>query len=362
MKKTIEKMLWHLVLYFLAGYEGEGDGAPGADGQTGRHPASGSGSDDDGDDDLGPGLLEKEAENAEALKYYQSLSEEQRGNLELTDDQKSALQKNEGITFSDDQLKALADIRDEKSPGDKKVRESIEALKKEGIPEQFIDPKTGEIKSDQLVKSWKDTRKALEQKRGNVPKDPSEYKFEPTEELSKLSYAKDITEDDPAIEMFKGIAHALGLDNKQFNQGIEMFLTGAKDFVPDIDPISIEDEKKKLGAGADAVLKTVYNWGDALRESGIWSDDEFEEIVIMGSTATGMSALNKLREHYGGEKLIPLPPGASGDLPSKEELYAAVASEKYEKDPAYRAKIDQQFKDVFGTDPAGTSERGLGVK
>ena len=224
------------------------------------------------------------------------------------------------------------------------------------VPEQFWDAEKGELKADALIKSWNDTRQELKAAKagGSAPEKADDYKFESPEGI-----ARPIKDDDPALRLFKTIAHTAGLSQEQFNAIGSEFVKGLGDMLPELP--SIEDEKKILGDNADAVANAVLGWGEGLVKRGTWSKDEFEEIIIMGSTGTGLKALNKLRE-LTGETAIPVPPpGEGGDAPSEEELYAMVNDPKYASDAAYRKKVDAAFQKHYGTAPAGTSVPGRGV-
>jgi hypothetical protein len=104
----------------------------------------------------------------------------------------------------------------------------------------------------------------------------------------------------------------------------------------------------------------VHAWGKNLVDSGLWSKAEFEEVIYMGSTAQGILALNKLREHM-GEKPIPTTGVIQEGAPSKDELYAMVNDPRYGNDEAYTKEVTAKFQQVYGTGPAGSSEAGRGV-
>ena len=236
------------------------------------------------------------------------------------------------------------------------------------IPEQFWDKAKGEVNTAAALKSYAESQsqvtKLVEENKklkGASPKAPAkaeDYKFEAPADMKDA-----IKSDDPGLGVFRKVAHKMGVSQEQFQAGLTEFLTEAKAFMPE--PVDTKAEMAKLGPNAQAVMDAVYGWGKGLVSSGLWSDDEFNEVVIMGSTATGLKALNKLRERS-GEKPIPLNAALEGDLPSKEELYAAKRDPRYRPgsdkyDPEFKKKIDRQFDQVFGTQPAGSSEAGLGV-
>lgn len=232
----------------------------------------------------------------------------------------------------------------------------------EDVPEQFWDVEKGELKTTALVKSWKDTRSELDKaKKAGSPKaleKAEDYKFNIPNGSDGKPIPLQVEPNDQAVKLAQTAAHAAGISQDQFDKFMGAFITGAAPLMPQ--PVDLEKEKASLGANADAVIAAVHAWGQNLVDTGLWSKDEFQEIIYMGSTAVGIRALNKLREQT-GEKPIPLDAVVSDSLPSKEELYSMVNDPKYQNDPAFRAKVDEDFRKVFGTQAAGTSERGLGV-
>ena len=67
----------------------------------------------------------------------------------------------------------------------------------------------------------------------------------------------------------------------------------------------------------------------------------------MGGTAQGLRALQKIRSYY-GDKPVPIDVSPMTDAPSKEELMAMVGKPEYQSDPAYRAKVEKMFENVYG--------------
>ena len=106
-------------------------------------------------------------------------------------------------------------------------------------------------------------------------------------------------------------------------------------------------EIKALGPNANAMIKSMTDWGRGLVNKGIWGADDFEEFKIMGGTAKGIKALAKLRETYEGTK-IPANSVPVDGAPSKTELYAMVNDPKYKTDTAYRQKVENMFLQQFG--------------
>ena len=126
-------------------------------------------------------------------------------------------------------------------------------------------------------------------------------------------------------------------------------------------PLDVAAEKSKLGKNADNVVGGVWTWVNGLKEQGHLSDGQLSALVSVGKTAEGIRALNVLRT-LSGEREIPVGFSTDGDdMPSTEEWYAMRSDPKFETDPAFRQKWSELGKKLFGTDPAGTSQRGVGL-
>lgn len=211
------------------------------------------------------------------------------------------------------------------------------------------------MRTDALTKAWKDSRDTIKQLSADrtVPETADAYKFTKPE-----AFKREVPSDDPALKLFSKAAHAAKLSQAQYDALAGNFLIGVDAMVPPA--MDLASEKAKLGENADAIIQNVVGWGEKMIKDGVWSKDEYDDIIIMGSTANGISALHKLAVKY-GERPIPLTGATIEGLPSKEEVYAMKGDPKYRTDPAFREKVEGLFEKVFGTDPAGTSEAGLGV-
>ena len=243
---------------------------------------------------------------------------------------------------------------DKGGEGDKPTTYTIEATDLEAIPEQFR--KDGKLNAEALVKSWKDSRQELKNHQGKAPEKADDYKLE----LPKVSDKEIEVKNDEFMTAVKSAAHKHGLSQEQF-QGVmgDALKTLASQLPADIDPV---EELNNMGEKGQVMVDGVLNWAEKLKNDGILGDDDMREFLVTGATASGVRMLNKLRE-LSGEKAIPANLENIGEgLPSKEELYAMVASDKYQHDPSYREKVDKQFEQVFGTDPNQSSPAGLGVR
>ncbi len=238
------------------------------------------------------------------------------------------------------------------------------------LPDQFWDADNKQVRADALFKAFSDTKsgydklvnekKTLEEQlqqgkqgQGQVPESPEGYEFQQPEGLNR-----DVPADDPLLTQFKQVAHKNGIDQETFNAVAGEFLTNIEEQVGP--PVDMNAEREKLGPNADTLLQTTARWVDGLVDDGILSQSERDEVLAIGETAEGVKALNKIRERM-GEKPIPTEGAKVSELPSKEELYSMVGTEKYRNDPEHRQYVDDLFKRVFGDQPAGTSQPGIGI-
>lgn len=225
----------------------------------------------------------------------------------------------------------------------------------EHVPEQFWDADKGEVKIEALTKSWADFRTKAKEGRGEVPDKPDAYKvtFQP---------GKELPDDDPGLKAIRESALEAGLTNKQFEKLVPSFMAKVAPLLPK--PVSVDEELGRLHpdkATAQAMVSGVAQWGEHLVKIGLWSETDFVAVCEMGSTAEGVAALNKLRAHYTREGEIPTGATVDGSLPSKEEWYKAMGEASATGDQAKLKKLREQGKKLFGDQPAGTSEKGLGV-
>jgi hypothetical protein len=228
------------------------------------------------------------------------------------------------------------------------------------VPEQFWDKEKKAVNYTAWNKSHNDTRQALKAAQGNkgTKVDAAEgYKYDPP---AGIPDHINTAPDDPTVLALRSIAFEAGLSQEQFATLTKGYFEHAARLLPAPD---LAAEKAKLGDNAEAVMNAVEGFGRDLVQSGIWSPEEFDEIVGLGSTATGLRALNKLRESLGGQQ-IPLNPGdgeADGGW-SLEECYEQAGTQAYYDNPSFRAKVDKRIEKLVGTAPAGSSPAGMGVK
>ena len=201
----------------------------------------------------------------------------------------------------------------------------------EWLPEKFKAP-------EDLANAYSELQKKFSQ---GKHKAPEEY------DTSIFSNAN-IPEDDELFNTYREWAKDNGISQDAFEQLAGKFIEMAGSEAEQAE-ISYQEEYKKLGNNADAVIKSMTDWASSLVRKGVWGQDDFEEFKIMGGTAQGLRALQKIRSYY-GDKPVPIDVAPTSDAPSKDELMAMVGNPEYQTNPAYRAKVEKMFENVFGKD------------
>jgi len=216
-----------------------------------------------------------------------------------------------------------------------KEGEEIELEKPEWYPEKFWNEDDGPD-LENLVKSYNELQKKFSQGKHKAPD-----KYDTT-----IFEKAGIGDDDPLYSVYKDWAKENGVSQAAFEQLAGTFIEMAQGESQQAE-ISYKEEYEKLGPNADVAIKSMTDWASSLVRKGVWSDADFEEFKIMGGTAQGLRALQKIRSYY-GDKPVPIDVSPMTDAPSKEELMAMVGKPEYQSDPAYRAKVEKMFENVYG--------------
>jgi hypothetical protein len=203
------------------------------------------------------------------------------------------------------------------------------------FPKNFWKEEESEPDLEGMAKSWSDLRKKISQGKHKAPEDGN----------YDLSAFGDTPDDDPIRQHVVDWAKEYGVSQAALDdlvgQVVDMNMQNAETY-----KMNIDQEKKALGPNADARIQGIVKWGANLVQKGVWGKDDFEEFKVMGGTAKGISALEKLRASYEGR--IPTETAPVEGAPSKDELYQMVADPKYKTDPSYRAKVEKLFSQNFG--------------
>lgn len=227
-----------------------------------------------------------------------------------------------------EELKAKEEFATEQEDSDEPLE------RPEWWPENFWNGDDEAPDLEGIAKSWMDLRKQISQGKHKAPKDGN----------YDTSAFKETPEDDPLRSHVMGWATKYGVSQSALDdlvgEVVDMNLNNAETA-----QINLEEERKALGPNADARINGVVKWASNLVNKGVWGEADFEEFKVMGGTAQGISALEKLRASYEGR--VPVETTPVEGAPSKDELYQMVADPKYQTDPAYRQKVERAFAQNF---------------
>ena len=201
-------------------------------------------------------------------------------------------------------------------------------------PENFWKKDESEPDLEAIAKSWSDLRKQISQGKHKAPEDGN-YDWKAFGETP---------EDDPVRGHVSTWAKEFGVSQAALDALVGPIIQMSGDQQQQV-KFNREAEMKALGPNAEATVKGITQWASSLVNKGIWGPDDFEEFKVMGGTANGIKALNKLREAYEGR--IPTQSAPIEGLPSKDELYSMVADPRYKTDNAYRQKVERMFAQAF---------------
>ena len=196
------------------------------------------------------------------------------------------------------------------------------------FPEKFWHEKDGP-NIENMAKSLN----SLEKKLGETA--PSSY------DVSELA----VDPEDPVVKTFLEFGKEKQLSQKSvaglINKVLE--LTGGMEQEAELD---VQKEKEKIGPNAPEIIQSNIRWNEKLLKDGIFNQEDYNEIEMLGGTAEGIRVIQKLRGMIGEQEIptISIP----GSRPDKAELQAMVADPKYATDPVYRKKVEKAFQEAYG--------------
>lgn len=238
------------------------------------------------------------------------------------------------------------------------------------VPANLRNP-DGSINAEAAAKVATDLRKKLGARAGEVPEKAEAYKADLTSQVLKDAGFTELSKDDPVLPVFQASAHRHGLTQEQFvgiANDIMEFAHTSGELEGGIDPVAIiKAETAKLGEHGPKIIQTLNTWGETLKAQGVLSDAEFQEYRFMAGTALGARVMTKLREMT-GEQPIPMDGNSPDGTMTAQEAHELMGKRDakgmllYGSDAAHTKLVDEAFAKVFGTQPAGTSAAGFGVR
>lgn len=237
----------------------------------------------------------------------------------------------------------------------------------EWLPEKFRGKAKGEVNAQAMAEAYSTLESNFARMKdqkgfGKAGEKPEDYVRElKVPEDAKLDHIRKIDiATDPAVGVFRKVAHKHKIPVDAATGLMLDFLTELNPLMPA--PQSEEDIIKELGEGGAALRDTLGTWLEGQFTSKVFSEDELEFAYnVFGGSATGLRLLAKVREMT-GERPIPANPGRVADgLPSIEEWYAMNTDPRMKTDVAFRNKVEAFGEQLFGDEPAGSSEPGVGM-
>jgi hypothetical protein len=157
---------------------------------------------------------------------------------------------------------------------------------------------------------------------------------------------ENVAEDDPLLSKYTEWAKDNGISQEAFDDLAKAFIENG--YSPDASAeVDLEAERQALGPNADEIIKSNINWGRSLISKGVFTEDDYTEIEVLGGTAAGQRVIQKIRAMT-GEKEIPVT-SIEGSAPDREELMSMVADPRYQNDPVYRRQVENAFNNVYGS-------------
>ena len=200
-------------------------------------------------------------------------------------------------------------------------------------PEKFWKKDSNEPDLEGMSKSYTELEKQF---RSGKHKAPADGKYD-------MTTLKDIPEDDPLLETYKGWATKNGISQQAFEELAGQFVAMSQQNTQQVQT-SIKQEREALGPNADAIIANMSTWAKGLVQKGIWGKDDLEEFKVWGGTAKGVQALMKLRETYEGRVPVETLKNSTDDGLSDDEVIARVSDPRYKTDTAFRLKTEKMFE------------------
>jgi hypothetical protein len=245
-------------------------------------------------------------------------------------------EENQGLMANTEVEETQEDIKDEgmatANPEDTVEGEDLEGVEYErpdDFPTKFWDEKEGPD-IENLVKSYNNLEKKLSEGR---PKAPDEY---------DVSALENIDPEDPLLVKYTAWAKENGISQEAFvnlaNELVDVGYQTEKEA-----KLDMEKERALLGENANEIIQSNINWGKGLVSKGVFTEEDYAELEVLGGTANGTRVIQKLRQMQ-GEKDIPIV-AIAGNQMDKEELFARVADPRYQSDPAFRRQTEKMFEE-----------------
>lgn len=231
---------------------------------------------------------------------------------------------------------------DDSTPADPPEGDELETGDRpEHIPEKFWDKDKGEVKVDDVLKSYSEIEKELT-KAKTPEKAPDSYELNIPDEFRDLI---EIPDDDPMLVAYKEHAKEHNYSQEKFDRDFAFYLgfmntTAEQDQKAEIETLGGEKEAKETIKNVRMFLKNRL------------SPESYEVLVATTTTAAQMKALDELRKLASVQSPPPSDPdnNVSTDL-TEAELRALMKKPEYhderKRDPELVKKVEEGFKKLY---------------
>lgn len=175
------------------------------------------------------------------------------------------------------------------------------------VPEQFWDAEKGEVRTEQMARSWSDFRGKISRGEGKLPEAPEGYTLPAVEGVP----ADLIAADDPLWVATRAAAHEAGVTDSQMQALLKPYLAAAakaQGVQPDAEAAKAarqaawNEEMTKLGPNGRQMVRDVGARIDGMANRGALTAEEAASLKSVGNAA-GVRALAKMLEATGAPSI-----------------------------------------------------------
>ena len=228
-------------------------------------------------------------------------------------------------------------------------RETITKERPENIPEKFWNAETGEIRTDELLKSNAHLEQFVGGKKEELREEiinelSSEAESEVPEEYTLPPLPETVTEQDvaenPLFDWWVDHCKTNAYDQEMFEEGINSFITAQGEYAP-----NLEAEVEKLGENAQARLDAVDSF-----TQNYFAPDDYEYLqTTLGQSAQGIEILERVMELQ--NQNISRAPTEPANRLTIEDVRSMMKDPRYfdpkERDESFVKRVDDAFQRLY---------------
>ena len=245
----------------------------------------------------------------------------------------------------------MADEENISHEKESETKETTQVERPEYVPEKFWDIDNSSVNVESMASSYN----ALEKKLGSRTEDlsksiredilnerkenvPENYEIKPPTDLPE-DVEFQVNDGQPILEWWKTFAKERGLNQNEFDKGIDAFVKNELSNTP-----NPNEEMRKLGDSSKERVESANIWAKKYL-----SQEAYDTLKGISSTADGVKAIEEIMNL---NKEAPLPKQTAIEIdPSPIDLRSMMADPRYwkdgEKDASYIARVTQLYEKTF---------------